>query len=94
MSRDRLSDEALNQGLESLTGWDLQDGMLRREFTFAAYASGVVFAAAVGHVADGMDHHPDILIGYRKVVVSTVTHDAGGLTELDLRLARRISELV
>ena len=54
----------------------------------------MLFVAAVGHMAEIAEHHPDILIKYRTVKLSLVTHDAGGLTEKDFGLAVRIDELV
>jgi 4a-hydroxytetrahydrobiopterin dehydratase len=53
-----------------------------------------VFACAIGHLAEALNHHPDLLVGYGKVRVVLVTHDAGGgLTEYDFELARRIEKL-
>lgn len=79
--------------LESLPGWSLSQAVLRKEFAFDQYARGALFALAVAHVAEGMDHHPDVLLIYGKVAVATSTHSAGGVTSLDLELARRIEAL-
>jgi 4a-hydroxytetrahydrobiopterin dehydratase len=49
-----------------------------------------VFATHVGLLADQMDHHPDITIGYQKVKVSINTHDVDGISELDFVLARKL----
>lgn len=67
--------------------------MLNRTFTFGSYKEGVVFAAAVAWEADRLNHHPDLTIGYGKVRVATVTHDADGLTPYDIELARRVERL-
>jgi 4a-hydroxytetrahydrobiopterin dehydratase len=93
LSYEKLSDEAVQTGLAALEGWAVADGMLTRTYSFSSYADGVVFAAAVGHVADRLDHHPDLMIGYRRVTVAMITHDAGGLTSYDFELAKRISAL-
>lgn len=93
LSRVKLSDDLIAQRLGALDGWSIEQGMLRKRFEFGSYSAGVMFAAAVGQLADGMDHHPDLFIGYRKVDVALVTHDAGGLTELDFALAERIETL-
>lgn len=88
-----LSEEALAEAMSGLPGWAVQGGMLTKTYPLKSYAEGVVFASAIGWTADGLDHHPDLFIGYQKVVVSTVTHDAGGLTGKDVVLARRVEAL-
>ena len=80
--------------LADAPSWSVSDGKVTRTFVFATYAAGVVFASAVAHIADSMDHHPDLLIGYQKVSVSVNTHDVGGISPLDFELARKISGLV
>jgi 4a-hydroxytetrahydrobiopterin dehydratase len=52
----------------------------------------VAFAGRVAELAEVADHHPDILIGYRRVTLTLVSHDAGGLTERDFRLAAEVDE--
>ncbi len=94
LSYKKLSEADLASALASLKGWSLSDGTLRRVFDFGTYKEGLVFASTVGWVADNLNHHPDIHIGYAKVVVTTVTHDADGLTAYDFELARRIDSLV
>ena len=93
LSYDRLSDGDIEQRVSQLNGWSVVNGMLTKEFTFDTYSSGVVFASAVGHAADKLNHHPDILIGYRKIRVAVLTHDAGGLTSYDFELANRVEAL-
>ena len=94
LSYDKLNAGAVQEGLNGLPGWAVSNGMIVREFAFETYAAGLVFAVACGQVAEGLNHHPDLLIGYRKVVVSFVSHDAGGLTAYDFEAARRVSALV
>lgn len=83
--------DALNSGLAA--AWAIEDGLLFKGFGFDSYAQGLAFAAAVGHLAERLNHHPDILIGYQRVRVSVSTHDAGGLTSYDFELARRIEAI-
>ena len=87
--------EAIDQNqcvnlLESLAGWEIVNGELAKVFSFGAYLEGVEFAKQCGELAEEMNHHPDLLIQWRKVRVSIVTHSAGGLTELDFEYARRV----
>ena len=93
LSYDRLSDDEISKRLESLSGWSVDDGMLAREFKFGSYGKGVMFATACGHLADELNHHPDLFIGYQRVRVALVTHDAGGLTAYDFEMARRIQAI-
>lgn len=93
LSYDKLSPEAVADHLAKLSGWQVEDGALTKLYTFSDYASGVMFGVAVGRLADDLNHHPDLLIGYQKVRVSLVTHEAGGgLTAYDFELARRIDD--
>ena len=93
MERRRLTEEEINSGLEEMDGWLVLDGKIAKEFKFKSYANGVMFASAVGHLADSMDHHPDLTIGYQKVTVAVNTHDVGGISPVDFELARRIEAL-
>jgi 4a-hydroxytetrahydrobiopterin dehydratase len=93
LSYAKLDDAQVREGLAGLPGWALDGGMLVREFSFESYAAGLVFAVACGQVAEGLNHHPDLFVGYRKVRVAFVTHDAGGLTAYDFEAARRVSAL-
>ncbi len=89
-----LTDTELSDGLVELDGWGIEDGKLAKRFTFKTYKDGLVFAVAVGYVADNLDHHPDMEIGYAKVRVAVDTHTVGGLSPLDLELARRVDSLL
>lgn len=89
----RLSDDEITTALAGLAGWELVDAKLHREFHFEDFSRAFGFMAACATVAQQLDHHPEWSNVYSTVVVDLTTHDAGGLTELDLRLARRMSEL-
>jgi 4a-hydroxytetrahydrobiopterin dehydratase len=70
--------------------WDLVDGRLVTTVACPSFVEALAFVAEVGRLAEDLDHHPDIDIRYRDVTLVLVTHDAGGLTVLDLDLARAI----
>lgn len=70
-------------------GWSREGDALVKTFVFDRYADGLGFAVAVGVEAEKADHHPDLLVAWRKVRVQWTTHDAGGITDLDLRMAER-----
>jgi 4a-hydroxytetrahydrobiopterin dehydratase len=88
----RLSDDQISTALGDLPGWELRDGTLHREFEFDDFSRAFGFMAACATVAQALDHHPDWSNVYATVVVTLSTHDVGGLTELDVQLATKMSQ--
>lgn len=78
----------------SAPGWALENGQITKTFEFPSYLAGVTFVSAIAHLAEAMDHHPDLDLRYRKLRVAINTHDVGGISPLDFELARRIEALV
>jgi 4a-hydroxytetrahydrobiopterin dehydratase len=93
LSYEKLSEEQVAEGLNGLPGWSIEGGTLVREFSFPTYSRGLLFASACGHIAETLDHHPDLFVGYQTVRVAFVTHSAGGLTAYDFEAARRVQAL-
>jgi len=89
----KLSDEEIAAGLTALEGWRVENGKLHREFRFANFVEAFGFMSSVALVAEAMDHHPEWFNVYRSVRVDLSTHDAGGITRLDLDLAKRMNTL-
>ncbi len=85
--REKLSDERIASFVAEHAGWTREDGALIKSFSFADYASGIAFVVRLGFAAEKRDHHPDLYVGWRKVKVQWSTHDAGGITALDLEMA-------
>jgi len=79
--------------LRALPGWELHAGRLRRTFRFADFTRAFGFMTSVALVAEAMNHHPDWSNAYDRVTVELWTHDAGGLTEKDFRLAAAANAL-
>lgn len=92
--RRKLGEAEISQQLENFDGWTVEEGKLHKKFTFDSYKAGLVFATAVGHHADRIDHHPDLFIGYQHVVIDLNTHDVGGISTYDFALASIIETLV
>ena len=78
---------------QNLPNWTLAGGKLRRELRFADFVEAFGFMTRVALVAEAMGHHPDWSNVWNRVTIELTTHDAGGLTDLDLQLARRIDAL-
>ena len=75
--------------LQNLLGWDLTDGSIEKVFRFESYLDGLEFAYGLGKVAEEQDHHPDILVMWRKVRVTLSTHVIKGLSMNDFIMAAR-----
>ena len=91
--RGKLEPAELADALRALPGWELQDGRLHRSWRFADFVEAFGFMASAALFAQEMDHHPDWSNVYATVTVDLVTHDAGGITGLDVELARRMDAL-
>ena len=89
----KLSESELAAALAELPGWSIEAGKLHRELSFASFVEAFGFMSSAALVAERLDHHPEWFNVYNRVVVDLTTHDAGGLTSLDLQLARRMNEL-
>ena len=90
-----LVDEELSVALTGpdAPAWDLVDGRLVKTVVCSSFPAALDFVLGVGRLAEEADHHPDIDIRWRTVSLALVTHDAGGITELDISLARAVDAL-
>jgi len=77
-----------------MSDWSQRPDALERDFEFKDFAEAMAFVNRIAGVAEELNHHPDILVhGWNKVRLTLSTHSAGGLTDADHALARRIDEL-
>lgn len=88
----KLSEAELASALGGLAGWELRAGKLHREFRFGDFRAAFAFMTRCALAAEALDHHPDWSNVYSRVSVDLQTHDAGGITSLDLELARLMSQ--
>ena len=80
--------------METPQGWEIVDGKrLRRSFKFPTFAAALAFVVDVGRMADEVDHHPDISLGWGRATIEWTTHDAGGLSAKDYDAAARTNEI-
>ncbi|GIK33024.1 MAG: 4a-hydroxytetrahydrobiopterin dehydratase [Armatimonadetes bacterium] len=93
LPRKKLAEEEISAELRDFEGWAVEDGKLAKEIPFEKYLDGAAFAFEVAKIAEEMDHHPDLMIGYCRVKVAVNTHDVGGISAWDFELARRIDVL-
>ena len=90
----RLSPEDVTAALNDLPLWSGGTDGIERTIRLPSFRAAVEAIGMIADVAEEMDHHPDIDLRWTKVRVAVVTHSAGGLTELDLALARRVDALL
>lgn len=85
-----LSDIAIQRELGTLAGWSRRGEVLTRTYQFRNFTQAMEFVNRVADLAESADHHPDIDIRYSKVTLGLSSHDAGGITDKDVALARAI----
>ena len=86
---DLLSEAELDEQLPD--GWDREGDEIVRSFGFDGYMNGLAFAQLVGEIAETQAHHPTLIVGYEEVEVRFTSHEAGGLTDQDVRMAEFIN---
>ncbi|RHA38310.1 4a-hydroxytetrahydrobiopterin dehydratase [Cellulomonas rhizosphaerae] len=89
---ENLSSSAVTDAVDA-RHWRVMLRRLRATFTGPDFASGAAFVARIAEIADGLDHHPDVLLRWGQVTVTTSSHDVDGLTQRDIDLAAAVSEV-
>lgn len=92
-SRERLTGDALDAAVSKLDGWSVEDGKLHKEYEFADFVQAFAFMTAAALCAERKNHHPEWCNVYRTVRVDLSTHDAGGITDWDVELAKEFDEV-
>jgi 4a-hydroxytetrahydrobiopterin dehydratase len=88
-----LPHELLHEHLASLPGWRLLGNAIERTYDRKDFNGSIHFVNAVAAAANAADHHPDLSISWNRVTVTLSSHDAGGVTDRDLALAKAIDAL-
>ena len=93
---DKLSGEERRQALAGLDGWAEVDGRdaIEKRFELADFKAAFAFMTRIALKAEAMDHHPEWFNVYNRVQITLTTHDAGGLSQRDIELARYIDSVV
>ena len=89
----KLTEQELEAALAALPGWTVRQQKLHREYQFAGFPLAFGFMAAAAAIAERMNHHPEWFNVYNRVVVDLTTHDAGGVTRLDVELAKELDSI-
>ena len=85
----KLSSEDIAARLSDLPGWALRENALVRQFTFPGFPDAVAFVTRLAFDAEAHDHHPDLVVNFKRVTVMWSTHSEGGVTEKDVAGARQ-----
>jgi 4a-hydroxytetrahydrobiopterin dehydratase len=88
-----LTASEIDQALQDLPCWTRNGNAIVRVFQFGNFLQAMEFVNQIAVAAEAANHHPDILINYNKVTLTLVSHDSGGVTQRDLRMARKINEV-
>ena len=88
---ERLPDDQVDRRLPD--DWERDGDEIVRVYDFSDYLDGVAFATECAEIAEEAFHHPEIRIGYEEVEVRLTSHEAGGVTEVDLELAELFDEV-
>ncbi len=93
MALTKLTDDQIKKELTSLSGWSLANGKLHKDFVFQDFIEAFGFMSKAAIHIEKMNHHPEWFNVYNKIKVDLVTHDAGGITQNDINLARTLNSL-
>ena len=88
----RLSAAQVERALKPLKGWKRDGDFITKAFKFRTFLEGIRFVDQLALVAESQEHHPDIQVVWTTVTLSIQTHDEGGITDLDIGLAREIEK--
>lgn len=88
----KLTDSEVQEALAGLSGWSVVAGKLHREYRFPDFIHAFGFMATSALAIEKMNHHPEWFNVYNRVTVDLTTHDAGGVTERDVKLAQTLEE--
>lgn len=90
----KLSEKEINDYLEGLEGWTYNDNSLQTSFEFENFKEAFTLMTRIAFEAEAQNHHPDWNNVYNQLEISLSTHDAGGVTEKDFKLAKAIEKIV
>jgi 4a-hydroxytetrahydrobiopterin dehydratase len=89
----RLDSSEIQRRMKAVPGWTLEGDAIRKQFTFKDFPEAIAFLNRLAPEAERADHHPDILINYKRVTLTYSTHSEGGLTDKDFAGAETADRL-
>jgi 4a-hydroxytetrahydrobiopterin dehydratase len=94
MALEPLSQKEIEDRLRELPGWSLEEDRIARTYQLASHLAAAAMVVHVAQIQDALDHHSDLVLGYRTLTLSVNTHSVGGaVTEKDFELAQRVEDI-
>jgi 4a-hydroxytetrahydrobiopterin dehydratase len=93
MRPERLSEDQIQTELKNLSGWTIKNGKLHKDFVFDDFVDAFGFMSKASLHIERLNHHPEWFNVYNKLSVDLTTHDAGGITQNDVALAKVLNSL-
>ncbi len=93
MAAKKLSNSEIEMHLADIAGWSVEDGKLHKQFQFESFVEAFGFMASLALIAEKMNHHPEWFNVYNRVAIDLMTHDVGGISNLDFELAKAADSL-
>ncbi|RMH81235.1 MAG: 4a-hydroxytetrahydrobiopterin dehydratase [Acidobacteria bacterium] len=90
---EKLQQREIEEALGELPGWNYEGGYIRKEYITKNWKETVFLFNAIASLAEALWHHPDVELGYKRVLVKLQTHEVGGITKRDTELAKEIERL-
>ena len=90
----KLSESSIEEKLKNLPGWSTKKDKLHKEFQFNDFNQAFGFMTRAAMEIEKMNHHPEWFNVYNRITVELTTHDAGGITDNDVNLARILNSLI
>jgi 4a-hydroxytetrahydrobiopterin dehydratase len=87
----KLTEEQIRASMKELKGWTRDGNKIERSLEFDGFAEAIDFINRIAELADDADHHPEIFNVYNQVDLTLTTHDVGGLSQKDFKLAQQIN---
>ena len=93
MAAEKLTNSEIEAHLEGVAGWSVEDGKLHKQFQFETFVEAFGFMTSLALIAEKMNHHPEWFNVYNRVTIDLMTHDVGGISDLDFQLAKEADTL-
>ena len=93
MATEKLTHSEIEAHLEGVAGWSVEDGKLHKQFQFETFVEAFGFMTSLALIAEKMNHHPEWFNVYNRVTIDLMTHDVGGISDLDFQLAKEADKL-
>ena len=89
-----LTKDQIEDAITNLKGWRFKENGIEKNFVFKDFKETLSIMMGIGMIAEEMNHHPEWFNVYNKLDIRLSTHDAGGVTEKDIDLAKKIEEII